>query len=1451
MRINLPRLSVVSFCLTTVLLLVGIVVFGQTSTQTFTPGANQTFTVPAGVTSVTIQAWGAGGGTGASSTTKGGGGGGGGGYTERTIAVTAGDVINITVGAGAVGAAGGNTTVSHAASGTNMAANGGGAGGDNAGAAGTASGGTTNSSGGSGGAGGASVGTKANNFSGGGGGGGGQAGCAAGIGQSGGDGTAGVSGTPGTGGYAGGSNAFATRPCGSVNSGTIGSNGSQVGVSSGNVGGGAGGFGGFLNGNNTKVSGGPGQVIISWSCPAVDVSNFSTSAPTPVCSSSVTVTLSSSTVPNGTYTVTYNLTGANTATGQTAFVSFASNTGTFNVSLSSTGSTTITITKINCTTVSSSNTAVVSYTSGVSITTASPWTASGVCFSATSDQASTLAYSGTSGSPNQYSIAWSSTLADVTNAALSSSPISILVPANTPAGTYTGAFTVRNSSTGCVSAAKTFTLTVNPAPNDYTLSVSGGGTNFCAKVNPVILSLSGSQSGVTYVLQGTNPPGSNEAAQAYSLPGTGSALSWSIPAKHKFSYNVTATNNTTGCTAVMTGTITATLPATVTPTPPTSVSVCPGYDAQISLTANYATSAQWEISTNGGSTWNNLSANSTYSISTNIAGDFATSTTILTINNATNSLNNNQYRVVFGSSSPCTSTTSTPATTLLVGSGTSTTWTAAEAIASNKTKWEYADNWSCGVPTSSTDAIIPIDIIDGYPKIAAGITGSVKNLTIQSGGALPPYVTVLGTLQVAGTITNANQLDITAGTIEFNGTATQTIAAGTFLDNTVKNLKLSNSVNLGGTLDLTGTLSFGAVSSKTFATGGYLTLKSDNTATARVADLTNSNANSGNTISGAVTVERSINSAYTRRWRLVTAPVTGTSINAAWQEGRTWNGSSTDNASPGFGTLITGNGATYTSASAANAKGFDWWSALSSVSTASVRTYQGALSNLIANWAELTSTTAGSAFDNHQAYLLFIRGDRSVSTGNGSTTLRAKGVLKEAASYSVSVPSTQLHTLIGNPFASPINFNSISTENSNKIMDYFWIWKSSLNATGGYTLVKPSGGGSYEYIPYQLTAGNSSVGSPIIASGEGFFVEPKNGGGTITIRQTHKSTGNPPVSTLRQQVPMPARLYVNVYGDVDGTETLMDGALAEFGAAFAAESHDVLKALNSNENLSVWKTGKDMIVTQAGLPHNRDIVQLRLWNTKEKQYRIDVRSQDFSSHGMVAFLVDKFLGKETPISLADAVTPYAFTISGEPASQDPLRFSIVFRAGASSPPPMVTRIDAQEKNGSVQITWQVEEEDGIQAYNLEKSLNGSSFKVFSVARPRAGNGQQSYESVDVNPAAVNFYRIQLVGKVGEVKYSNVVKLELQGISEGVRVFPNPMVVGENLQVQMLRKPVGTYMLTLYNSNGQRVMQQQIQHQGGSNTHSLPQASALARGTYTLEVKPANGKKETVKLHLVK
>ena len=249
----------------------GSLVNAQTVTQTFT--ASGSFPVPAGVTSITVECWGAGGGGGSAAVNNSGNaaGGGGGAYSSSVLTVVSGSSYPYVVGTGgSAGNNGGNSTFNTnfvvAAGGAGVAAdaNAGGAGGTV-----VASTGTVRYRGGNGGN--ATDAVSPNGISGGGGGGAGSSG-------NGGD----ASGaTAGTGSSTNGGNGGAGRTGATENDGLLGSN----------YGGGGSGAHCTDNTNHTGGSGAPGLIIITYTRPTVTITSAVTN-PTNTSPFTITITFS-------------------------------------------------------------------------------------------------------------------------------------------------------------------------------------------------------------------------------------------------------------------------------------------------------------------------------------------------------------------------------------------------------------------------------------------------------------------------------------------------------------------------------------------------------------------------------------------------------------------------------------------------------------------------------------------------------------------------------------------------------------------------------------------------------------------------------------------------------------------------------------------------------------------------------------------------------------------------------------------------------------------------------------------------------------------------------------------------------------------------------------------------------------------------------------------------------
>lgn len=519
---NAQRL--LSFILFATVGLLGISVNAQTTQQYTTSG---TFVVPAGISTVQVEAWGGGGAgggvNGGASSTRAGGGGSGGTFTRNTsVSVSGGTSYTVTVGAGGTGVSQADGNAGGASSFGSLVTAAGGGGGK----VGTSS--PTNGAGG-----GTSTGTTLN----------GGTGAAASGGVSGAGG--GGPGNTTLGGNASGSTG-GTGGTGSITGGTgaAGRTSASTGDGIDATGLSAGGSGGRST-NNTDRTGGDGfrgMVRVTYTCPTYALTSAA-SATGPFCSASAAVvTLRSTSMASGTYTVTYNLSGGNTATGSTASMTFNSGTGTGTFTTSSltasATATTITVTALasgnpSCSSaISAFNTATVNVYPAFTVSAGTAFTKT--CTANTSGAA--IGEANVAG----YTYSWSPS-AGLSNDAISN-------PTANPTSTTT--YTVTKTNAGGCTATAQVTVTVNNATPTFALA--GAFTKTCTSNTSGKAIGETATAGHTYLWS----PNTNLSSTTSSNPTANPSAT--------ITYTVVKTNTTTGCTN------TATVTVTVNNTPPSA-----------------------------------------------------------------------------------------------------------------------------------------------------------------------------------------------------------------------------------------------------------------------------------------------------------------------------------------------------------------------------------------------------------------------------------------------------------------------------------------------------------------------------------------------------------------------------------------------------------------------------------------------------------------------------------------------------------------------------------------------------------------------------------------------------------------------------------------------------------------------------------------------------------------
>jgi hypothetical protein len=222
--------------------------------------------------------------------------------------------------------------------------------------------------------------------------------------------------------------------------------------------------------------------------------------------------------------------------------------------------------------------------------------ATSVCYSA-SLQTTPLTYTSVSGTPvpNRYSITWNTSPANsfvtVTNATLVASTVTISIPAATPAGTYTGTITIKNSLGSCVSIGKTFTVTVKPATS-ISVQPSSAVQTFCVgeASTPLSVTATGAPT-VTYLWRydaDTSPGGT------FSTGVTTSTYTPTVVGSYYY-YVVVTGGCGVGVQSSYTGLITV-LPGSVAGTVSGTQTICGGTSPSTSLTlaGNTGNVVKWE-----------------------------------------------------------------------------------------------------------------------------------------------------------------------------------------------------------------------------------------------------------------------------------------------------------------------------------------------------------------------------------------------------------------------------------------------------------------------------------------------------------------------------------------------------------------------------------------------------------------------------------------------------------------------------------------------------------------------------------------------------------------------------------------------------------------------------------------------------------------------------------------
>ncbi|MBN2777571.1 MAG: putative Ig domain-containing protein [Bacteroidales bacterium] len=211
-----------------------------------------------------------------------------------------------------------------------------------------------------------------------------------------------------------------------------------------------------------------------------------------------------------------------------------------------------------------------------------------VCSGATTGN---LAYSGATGSPDEYSIDWDATaegqgFSDVASTSLPVSPISLTIPGGAAAATYNGTLYLENTTTTCTNIGIAFTVTVNASSTPtISIAITSGANPSCSGESVEFTATANNLGGGTASYQWKNDGGnvgSNNAVYSTSGLTDGDDITCDLTVSGGCVTSSTANSNTIAMTIN---------PIPATPTAGSNSPICSGSD--LDLTSNASGTIAW------------------------------------------------------------------------------------------------------------------------------------------------------------------------------------------------------------------------------------------------------------------------------------------------------------------------------------------------------------------------------------------------------------------------------------------------------------------------------------------------------------------------------------------------------------------------------------------------------------------------------------------------------------------------------------------------------------------------------------------------------------------------------------------------------------------------------------------------------------------------------------------
>ena len=174
-------------------------------------------------------------------------------------------------------------------------------------------------------------------------------------------------------------------------------------------------------------------------------------------------------------------------------------------------------------------------------------------------------------------------------------------------------------------------------------------------------------------------------------------------------------------------------------------------------------------------------------------------------------------------------------------------------------------------------------------------------------------------------------------------------------------------------------------------------------------------------------------------------------------------------------------------------------------------------------------------------------------------------------------------------------------------------------------------------------------------------------------------------------------------------------------------------------------------------------------------------------------------------------------------------------------PVVLNDFNGQVKDNQNLLQWLVDQEQGLDRYELERSTDGSVYtKIYTVS----AQGKTSYSYSDRRPLFEGYYRLKMIDIDGTIKYSSVIFLRQILKKAEFSVMGNPFK--DNIVVKYKIAQQGPIEIMLYSQSGALLKREEYNTPAGNGIYKINGFERIASGAYFLKI-IYNKESQTIKL----